>query len=63
MKYLYVGQVLDVLNDGESEVLLYPDSEVEIPDNLQALPYFQRLFTSGLLKAISPADSTSSEAA
>lgn len=63
MKYLYVGQVLDVLHDGENEVLLHPQTEVEIPDSLQALPYFQRLFTSGLLKAVSPADSTSSEAA
>lgn len=62
MKFLYVGQTLDVLSDGETELLLHPETEVEIPDNLQALPYFQRLLTSGLLKTISPANS-SSEAA
>jgi hypothetical protein len=63
MKYLYVGTVLDVLADNEIEVILHPETEVEIPDSLQALPYFQRLFTNGLLKTVSPSENSENEVA
>lgn len=53
MKFLYVGQTLDVLSDGETELLLHPETEVEIPDSLQGIPYFARLIEMGLLKAVS----------
>lgn len=54
MTYLYVGTVVDTLDFSGKEIILIPESQVEIPDEFSDYPYFQRLIQSGVLKAISP---------
>jgi hypothetical protein len=62
MRFLYTGTVIDTLDFDGKEVYLTPETEVELPEEIEAYPYFQKLIANGILKAVSPA-STSQEAA
>lgn len=53
MTYLYTGTVVDSLDFDGREIILNPESQVEIPDEFANYPYFQRLVLSGTLKAVS----------
>lgn len=55
MRYLYTGTVIDTLDFDGQEVYLIPEKEVELPAEIEKYTYFQRLITSGILKAVSPA--------
>lgn len=55
MRYLYAGTVVDTLDFDGKEIYLIPDSEVELPPEIESYQYFQRLILAGTLKAISPA--------
>jgi hypothetical protein len=55
MRYLYVGTVVDTLDFSGKEVYLIPESEVDLPEEIEKYAYFQRLIKAGILKAVSPA--------
>jgi len=58
MRYLYTGTVIDTLDFSGKEVYLIPESEVDLPEEIEKYAYFQRLITTGILKAVSPAPTT-----
>lgn len=55
MRYLYVGTVVDTLDFSGKEVCLVPQSEVDLPEEIEQYRYFQKLIANGILKAVSPA--------
>lgn len=55
MLYLYVGTVTDTLDFDGKEIYLVPESKIELSDEFQAYPYFQKLIATGVLKSVSPA--------
>jgi hypothetical protein len=55
MRYLYVGTVVDTLDFSGKEIYLIPESEVELPEEIEQYQYFQKLIANGILKAVSPA--------
>jgi len=55
MRYLYVGTVIDTLDFSGKEIYLVPQTEVDLPEEIENYLYFQRLIANGILKAVSPA--------
>lgn len=62
MRFLYTGTVTDTLDFDGKEVYLVPETEIELSAEFENYQYFQRLITSGILKAVTPAVEPSKEA-
>lgn len=54
--YLYKGTVTDTLDFDGKEIYLTPESQVELSDEFQNYPYFQRMIANGTLLPVSPAE-------
>ena len=61
MKYLYVGTVVDTLDFDGKEIYLTPETEVDLPPEIENYRYFQQLIVRGILKAVSPGQPTVQE--
>ena len=61
MLYRYTGELGDSISFNEISYQFYPQSEIELPDDLVEFQYVARMIQNGILKAVSKPPSKTDE--